>query len=138
MSNALLTEFGIHYISERCTRRSKFKTFFCFSLGENQKILRLIDFGCAQKLSPSMSYHRPATTQQGSGAGGGNLEFRAPEVISGGPVATYTDMWAVGVVIYVCLRYVLSVGGCGGARPSQFPIFETTFEVAFQQWQIII
>ena len=112
---------------------------FCFSLGENQKILRLIDFGCAQKLSPSTSYHRPTTTQQGSGAGGGNLEFMAPEVISGGPVATYTDMWAVGVVIYVCLRCVLlSEGGCRGAQASLSPIFETTFEVVFQQLHILL
>ena len=102
-------------------------------MGENQKILRLIDFGCAQKLSPSTSYHRPATTQQGSGAGGGNLEFMAPEVISGGPVATYTDMWAVGVVIYVCLRYVLSKGVVRGGQR----VFETTFEVPFQQSHII-
>ena len=31
-------------------------------------------------------------------------EFLAPELVSQGPVGTYTDMWAFGVLLYVALR----------------------------------
>jgi len=34
-----------------------------------------------------------------------DLEFAAPESVLGRPTGTYTDMWAVGVFIYVLLRY---------------------------------
>ena len=63
--------------------------------------LKLIDFGSAQTVSPaSGGLHRSQHQQQNSAS----LEFSAPEVVSGGPVAAYTDMWSLGVIIYVCLR----------------------------------
>lgn len=34
-----------------------------------------------------------------------DLEFAAPESVLGRPTGPYTDMWAVGVFIYVLLRY---------------------------------
>jgi len=34
-----------------------------------------------------------------------DLEFAAPELVLGRPTGPYTDMWAVGVFIYVLLRY---------------------------------
>jgi len=36
-----------------------------------------------------------------------DLEFAAPESVLGRPTGPYTDMWAVGVFIYVLLRYIL-------------------------------
>lgn len=35
-----------------------------------------------------------------------DLEFAAPESVLGRPTGPYTDMWAVGVFIYVLLRYL--------------------------------
>jgi len=35
-----------------------------------------------------------------------DLEFAAPELVLGRPTGPYTDMWAVGVFIYVLLRYL--------------------------------
>lgn len=35
-----------------------------------------------------------------------DLEFAAPESVLGRPTGSYTDMWAVGVFIYVLLRYI--------------------------------
>lgn len=34
-----------------------------------------------------------------------DLEFAAPESVLGRPTGPYTDMWAIGVFIYVLLRY---------------------------------
>ena len=70
--------------------------------GHSSKAVKLIDFGSAQQVS-SGGLHRSPKQAQTSGS---SLEFSAPEVISGGPVAAYTDMWSVGVIIYVCLRYI--------------------------------
>lgn len=36
-----------------------------------------------------------------------DLEFAAPESVLGRPTGSYTDMWAVGVFIYVLLRYYI-------------------------------
>lgn len=38
-----------------------------------------------------------------------DLEFAAPELVLGRPTGPYTDMWAVGVFIYVLLRYCLYI-----------------------------
>lgn len=35
-----------------------------------------------------------------------DLEFAAPESVLGRPTGPYTDMWAIGVFIYVLLRYL--------------------------------
>ena len=66
-------------------------------LDAKQQTLHLIDFGSAQVLQPLRNC-------QSQGECTSSIEFQAPEVISSGPVATYTDMWGVGVLLYVCLR----------------------------------
>lgn len=38
-----------------------------------------------------------------------DLEFAAPESVLGRPTGSCTDMWAVGVFIYVLLRYSLEI-----------------------------
>ena len=69
--------------------------------------MKLLDFGESQVL----------VRGSGGGTSGGvsspeaaletestDLEFQAPEMVSGGPVGTHTDMWAFGVLLYVLLR----------------------------------
>ena len=78
--------------------------------------VRLIDFGCAQSITSSSSSLTTKSPPSRSGSmennNGQNLalayentEFLAPELVSHGPVGTYTDMWAFGVLLYVALRY---------------------------------
>lgn len=69
---------------------------------ENQ--VKLIDFGSAQEVELRFNGNTTAPTHQDS-----SPEFQAPEVISSGPVGTYTDMWGFGVLLYVALRYVFWV-----------------------------
>ncbi len=63
------------------------------------KIVRLIDFGSAQEIRPKYPENLTDSKIEAS------PEFLAPEVISNGPVGTYTDMWCFGVLLYVSLRY---------------------------------
>jgi len=56
--------------------------------------VRLIDFGCAQSIQ-IRSNGIPTNYE--------STEFLAPELVSQGPVGTYTDMWAFGVLLYVAL-----------------------------------
>ena len=74
-------------------------------LDTRQKTLHLIDFGAAQVLQTAVRNYNNYQADT-SGTATGNLEFLAPEVISNGPIAAYTDMWGVGVLLYVCLRYL--------------------------------
>jgi serine/threonine protein kinase len=62
--------------------------------------IRLIDFGCAQLIQPRFADNLPTRGYYE------NTEFLAPELISNGPVGTYTDMWAYGVLLYVALRLI--------------------------------
>merc|ERR1719158_2306861 len=70
-------------------------------------MIHLIDFGAAQEIQgdkqhvSSSSYTKSYSSDQDQF--GTNLEFMAPEVISSGPVGTYTDMWGFGVLLYVAL-----------------------------------
>ena len=58
--------------------------------------VRLIDFGCAQSIQ---------IRSNGTPTNYESTEFLAPELVSQGPVGTYTDMWAFGVLLYVALRW---------------------------------
>ncbi|XP_052674047.1 kalirin-like isoform X2 [Crassostrea angulata] len=58
--------------------------------------LKLIDFGDARIVYNDNYIHEYA----------GSAEFRAPEVIRGQAVSTLTDVWSVGVILYVLLSGV--------------------------------
>ena len=71
-------------------------------LDTNENLVKLIDFGSAQQASDP-----PSSPEGGNGIADANVgspEFLAPEVISNGPLGTYTDMWGFGVLLYVALR----------------------------------
>jgi serine/threonine protein kinase len=67
-------------------------------LDPNQRIVRLIDFGSAVEVQPKFPENFSDAKTDPS------PEFLAPEIISSGPVGTYTDMWCFGVLLYVSLR----------------------------------
>ncbi len=67
-------------------------------LDKRENAVRLIDLGSAQEMNPKVSENVPEPKRDVS------PEFLAPEVISNGPVGTYTDMWCFGVLLYVSLR----------------------------------
>ncbi|XP_065051810.1 triple functional domain protein-like isoform X2 [Rhopilema esculentum] len=58
--------------------------------------LKLIDFGDAVRITEAPYIHEI----------NGSPEFNAPEVINGEPVSLGTDLWSVGVIIYVLLSGV--------------------------------
>ena len=62
--------------------------------------IRLIDFGSAQRVRSRVAGNVLVESQYDHSS----TEFYAPEVISRGPVGTYTDMWAFGVILYASLR----------------------------------
>ncbi|KAJ8320614.1 hypothetical protein KUTeg_002201 [Tegillarca granosa] len=64
--------------------------------GNSDMCLKLIDFGDARHIFNNYYIHTIY----------GNPEFLAPEIISGTPVGLSTDMWSVGVVMYVLLSGV--------------------------------
>ena len=77
--------------------------------------LKLIDFGSAQEVetmrfSVASNASSNTTSSPSSSLSAFNSEsnvspeFLSPEVISSGPVGTYTDMWGFGVLLYVALR----------------------------------
>ena len=77
--------------------------------------LKLIDFGSAQEVETMrfsvVSNASSNTTTSSSSSSltvtaesSASPEFLSPEVISSGPVGTYTDMWGFGVLLYVSLR----------------------------------
>ena len=72
-------------------------------LESDHRTLKLIDFGEARTLQPSGSHHagdRPDLADP---------EFLAPECLEGGrgEVGTHSDMWSLGVLVFVLLRLVL-------------------------------
>ena len=63
----------------------------------------LLDFGIAKLLQPTT----PGARDANSPASGGRrmtLEYAAPEQISGAPISTATDVYALGVLLYELLR----------------------------------
>ncbi|CAD1477756.1 unnamed protein product, partial [Heterotrigona itama] len=55
-------------------------------------VVKLIDFGEAVRAVPSDEVVPPV-----------DLEFAAPELVLGKPTGSYTDVWAIGVFLYVSL-----------------------------------
>lgn len=68
-------------------------------LDKKENIVRLIDLGSAQEMNVKPADNLSRAKYDVS------PEFLPPEVISNGPVGTYTDMWAFGVLLFVSLRY---------------------------------
>ena len=73
-------------------------------LESDNRTLKLLDFGESRVLSRSGDQDRTGFEPEIS-----DLEFQAPELVSGGPLGTYTDMWAFGVLLYVLLRYKIYI-----------------------------
>jgi serine/threonine-protein kinase len=64
--------------------------------------VKLLDFGIA-KLLEDEGGTSPRTQITAEGAAGLTLEFAAPEQVSGGPISTATDVYGLGVLLFVLL-----------------------------------
>ncbi|KAL3855028.1 hypothetical protein ACJMK2_014258 [Sinanodonta woodiana] len=65
-------------------------------VGTGSTNLKLIDFGDARHIYNNYYIHQLP----------GNPEFLAPEIVGGTPVGLLTDIWSVGVILYVMLSGV--------------------------------
>jgi eukaryotic-like serine/threonine-protein kinase len=72
-------------------------------LVRNDGQVKLLDFGIAKLLSDDPNAGAAATQLTVEGAGALTPLFAAPEQISGGAVTTATDVYALGVLLYVLL-----------------------------------
>lgn len=71
--------------------------------------VKLLDFGIA-KLLESAEQAAPATVLTQEGGGALTPAYAAPEQLAGGPVTTATDVYALGVLLYVLLTGQHPVG----------------------------
>ena len=69
--------------------------------------VKLLDFGIAKLIEPGTAYGAavaaPSDLTREVGAAGLTPEYAAPEQLSGGAVTTATDVYALGVLLYVLL-----------------------------------
>jgi eukaryotic-like serine/threonine-protein kinase len=63
--------------------------------------VKLLDFGIAKLLDPEHAEDRAALTGRGESAL--TPEFAAPEQVQGDPITTATDVYALGVLLYILL-----------------------------------
>lgn len=63
--------------------------------------VKLLDFGIAKLLDEGLASSMPALTREGESAM--TLGFAAPEQITGAPVTTATDVYSLGVLLYLVL-----------------------------------
>ena len=71
--------------------------------------VKLLDFGIAKLLQGDFGEGEPALTREGESAL--TPEYAAPEQLTGEPVTTATDVYALGVLLYALLTGVHPAGG---------------------------
>lgn len=70
-----------------------------------ENCIKLIDFGSAEDVETiPVGEKRKSKRSIGEESRDTSPEFLPPEIISCGPVGTFTDMWEFGVLLYVVLR----------------------------------
>ena len=79
----------------------------------NDGRVKLLDFGLAKLLEPTMSTFAPPTTQLGQRLM--TPEYAASEQITGGPITTSTDVYQLGAVLYQLLTGRMPFGQRGAA-----------------------
>ena len=88
------------YLHRMCIvhRDLKPENIFC---GKELWDIKIGDFGLSQIVSPTEKIHVPC----------GTMNYMSPELISNQGYTTKTDMWSIGVILYLILRGQLPIKG---------------------------